>query len=633
MHEFSARAASDQAHLRLMETTDLHVHVFPYDYFSDRPVDTVGLARSAALIDRLRDEAANTVLVDNGDVLQGNPMGDFIAFERGLADAEGHPMIRAMNAVRFDAATIGNHDFNYGLEFLLRALAGADFPFVCANAATALGATPAEDSTLVPPFVLLDRTLIDGGGARHPIRIGLIGFLPPQIVTWDRRHLEGRVVTRDIVETARAHVPRMKAAGADLIVALAHSGIGEPTHVAGQENASLPLAAVEGIDVVMTGHQHLAFPGPGFDGLAGVDAEKGELHGKPAVMGGFWGSHVGVIDLMLERQGKGWRIVAQQSTLRPIARRNDDGSVTALVDSAPAVLEAVAREHAQTLDYIRRPAGWTTTPIHSYFALLAEDPSIQIVTDAQRWYVRDLLKGTDHADLPLLSAAAPFKSGGRAGPDYYTDIPAGPLALRHVADLYLYPNALRAVLVDGAGLKAWLERSAGIFNRIAPGRQDQPLVDPDFPSYHFDVIDGVSYEIDVSQPSRFGPKGEMLDAGASRIVNLAWQGRPVTPEMTFVLATNNYRAGGGGFFPGTGGDTTILEAPDGNRDVLLRYIAEHRIVAPAADGNWRLAPLPGTSVLFDTSPKAVRLLERLPGLAAEPVGRTPDGFARLRIRL
>lgn len=633
MHEFSARAKANQTHLRLMETTDLHVHVFPYDYFADRPVETVGLARGAALIARLRAEALNTLLVDNGDFLQGNPMGDFIAYERGVADGAPHPIIRAMNAVGFDAATLGNHDFNYGIDFLLDVLASATFPFVCANVATALGPTPAEDRTLLAPYALLDRLLTDGVGTCHPIRIGLIGFLPPQIVTWDRRHLEGRIATRDIVEAARDHVPRMKAEGADLIVALNHSGIGEPVHVPWQENASVPLAAVDGIDVIMTGHQHLAFPGPGFADIAGVDATKGELHGKPAVMGGFWGSHVGVIDLMLERDRARWRIAGQQSRLQPIARRNGDGTVTPLVDSAPEVLDAVAADHAKTLAYIRRPVGWTSAPIYSYLTLLGDDPSIQVVTDAQLWYVREILAGTDYGDLPLLSAAAPFKAGGRAGPDYYTEVPAGPVAIRHVAGLYLYPNALRAVLVTGAELRAWLERSAGIYNRIAPGGYDQPLVDPDFPSYHFDVIDGVSYEIDVSQPRRFGPKGEVLDADAARIVNLAWQGRPVTDEMEFVIATNNYRAGGGGFFPGTGGDSTILEAPDSNRDVLLRYIAEHRTVAPAADGNWRLAPIPGTTVLFDTSPKAARFLDRLPSLAAEPIGITAEGFARFRIAL
>ena len=176
LHPYSARAASNQAHLRIMETTDLHVHVFPYDYYSDGPRDTVGLARTAALIDNIRDEATNSLLVDNGDFLQGNPMGDYIAYERGMKEGDLHPVIAAMNAVGFDASTLGNHEFNYGLDFLMKSLAGAAFPIVSANVVREMGATPRDDTPLIPPYVILDRNLTDGAGETHPIKIGLIGF-------------------------------------------------------------------------------------------------------------------------------------------------------------------------------------------------------------------------------------------------------------------------------------------------------------------------------------------------------------------------------------------------------------------------------------------------------------------------
>ena len=306
LHPFSARAASNQAHLRIMETTDLHVHVYPYDYYSDKPVDTVGLARTAAHIDAIRAEATNTMLVDNGDFLQGNPMGDYIAYERGMAEGDMHPVIKAMNTLGYDASTLGNHEFNYGLDFLQKSLAGADFPVVSANVATRTGASPTQDQTLLKPFVILDRQVTDGDGTSHPIRVGIIGFVPPQIMNWDRKHLEGNVEARDIVTTARAYIPQMKEEGADIIIALSHSGIGSADWTEGMENASVPLAALDGIDAVMTGHSHLVFPSPTYAEFAGVDAEKGLIHGKPAVMGGFWGSHLGVIDLMLElRPGNG----------------------------------------------------------------------------------------------------------------------------------------------------------------------------------------------------------------------------------------------------------------------------------------------------------------------------------------
>jgi 2',3'-cyclic-nucleotide 2'-phosphodiesterase/3'-nucleotidase len=293
----------------------------------------------------------------------------------------------------------------------------------------------------------------------------------------------------------------------------------------------------------------------------------------------------------------------------------------------------VQKEHDDTLAYVRRAVGKTSAPLHSYFALVADDPSVQIVSIAQKWYIEQMLTGTEYEGLPILSAAAPFKAGGRGGPEYYTDVPAGDVAIKNVADLYLYPNTARAVKVTGAQLKGWLERSAGMFNQITPGAPDQVLLNPSFPSYNFDVIDGVSYQIDLSQPSRFGPKGEPLNPDAQRIVNLTYNGAPVTDDMEFVIATNNYRAGGGGDFPGAKGDTIIFEAPDTNRDVIVRYIVEQGTINPSADANWSFKPLPGTSVLFDTGPAAKAYMADVKGVRIEEAGDGPDGFARFRIGL
>ncbi|GFE65600.1 bifunctional 2',3'-cyclic-nucleotide 2'-phosphodiesterase/3'-nucleotidase [Litoreibacter roseus] len=633
LHPFSARAAANQAHLRIMETTDLHVHVFPYDYYADKPRDTVGLARTASIIEAIRAEATNSLLIDNGDFLQGNPMGDYIAYERGMKEGDAHPIITAMNTLGFDASTLGNHEFNYGLDFLSKSLAGADFPIVSANVIKTLGSSPTQDETFIPPYVILDHTVTDGSGADHQIRVGLIGFVPPQIMIWDRRHLEGNVQARDIIETAQAYVPQMKEQGADLIIALSHSGIGPAQHSDGMENASVPLAALDGIDAVLTGHHHQVFPSSSYDGIAGVDTAAGTIHGKPAAMGGFWGSHLGLIDLMIEQSGNAWKIVNHTSEARPISERNEDRSITALVDSDEAVLDSVRAEHEATLAYVRRAVGKTDAPLHSYFALVADDPSVQIVSIAQSWYIAQMLAGTEYADLPLLSAAAPFKAGGRGGAEYYTDVPKGDVAIKNVSDLYLYPNTARAVLITGAQVKDWLERSAGIFNQIAPGEADQVLLNPDFPSYNFDVVDGVTYEIDLRQPSKFDEKGGLINPDANRIQNLQYNGAPIDPEAQFVVATNNYRAGGGGDFPGAGGDTIIFEGPDTNRDVIVRYIVEQGTISPRADANWTFAPMPNTSVLFDTGPSAAEYVETVEGVDIEPAGDGPDGFSRFRIAL
>lgn len=631
LHPYSANASANQVHLRFMETTDLHVHVFPYDYYGDRPSDTVGLARTASIIKDIRAESTNSMLIDNGDFLQGNPMGDYIAYERGMKEGDMHPIIQAMNTLGFEASTLGNHEFNYGLDFLMKALAGADFPVVSANIAKEMGASARDDKTLLKPYVIMDKMVKDGAGNDHAIKIGLIGFVPPQVMNWDRKHLEGKVQARDIIETAEAYVPEMKEAGADIILALSHSGIGSADHTDGMENASVPLAQVAGIDALMTGHNHLVFPSDKFADFAGVDVAKGTIHGKPAAMGGFWGSHLGLIDLMLEKDGNEWKVITSTTEARPISKRGEDRKVTALVESQEAVLASVQKEHDETLAYVRRSVGKTDAPLHSYFALVADDPSVQIVSQAQLWYIADMMKGTQWEGLPILSAAAPFKAGGRGGPDYYTDVAKGDVAIKNVSDLYLYPNTVRAVEISGAEVKDWLERSAGMFNQVEMGKTDQELLNGDFPSYNFDIMDGVTYKIDLTQPSKFDSKGELINADANRIVDLQFNGEPVDPAARFVVATNNYRASGGGKFPGALGDTVIFEGPDTNRDVIVRYIVEQGTINPSADANWTFKELPGTSVVFDTGPKAKEYAADVKGVKIEEAGEGPEGFSRFRI--
>lgn len=622
--------------LRLIQTTDLHGHVMSYDYRGDQASDGIGLARLARLIRAARDGVANSLLMDTGDALTGSALGDLHGMDgpdQGTAGGDTHPMIAAMNHLAHDAATLGNHDFNFGLDPLLQALAAARFPVVCANVATRSGPTPCDDLTLLPPWSILTRRVADQAGALHDLRIGVIGLVPPQIDQWDRHHLNGRIRTRDIVESAAAHLPAIKAAGADLVIALCHSGIAADPDARRAENAALQVAALPGVDVLLCGHQHRLFPGPTFDGIPGVDAKAGTLHGKPAVMAGFWGAHLGVIDLDLEHGSAGWRIAGHRSALWPVRIATD---ITPHSDD-PGIVALATPAHHRTLAHLRRPVGHSKAPVHSYFALVADDPSIQLVAEAQRQRVAELLEGTAEAGLPLLSAVAPFKAGGAAGPDYYTDVPAGPLNMGSLSDLYLFPNLLRAVRVSGATLLDWLEHAAGQFNHILRGGTDQVLRNPLFPSYNFDVICGLRYVIDPTQPARFSPDGTLQDAGAHRVSQVTCDGRPVRDSDEFIVATNSFRVdGGGGFAAAHQMQTVRLQAGPDKTDqtipeVLLAYIRQHGTVTPPTRPVWRFAPAPGTSVLYDSAPAAITALAGVCGPQIECAGMAPGGFSRFRL--
>jgi len=613
-----------------METTDLHMHILPYDYYNDRVDNSVGLSRLATLIEQSRTEFPNTLLFDNGDFLQGTPMGDYLAFEHQTGKTEPHPMIAAMNALQFDAATLGNHEFNYGLSYLEDSIADAGFPIVSANVLTTKGLSVQEDTGFLKPYVILDRSFRDKTGQTHLFKIGVIGFTPPQIVIWDKHHLKGRINTRDIIEAARVGVPEMKAAGADLIIALNHSGIAAPGSPEGMENAGVALAAVEGIDVLLCGHQHLLFPETGFPEIDGVDTCKGTILSKPAVMAGAWGSHLGVIDLELCQARDGWNIQHHDTAVHPIAERQADRTIKPLVSCDPKVLAAASEAHNNTLSYIRQSVGHSDVPLHSYFSRVAFSEALDTVCAAQAWYVKEMLSSTEHGQFPILSATAPFKAGGRGGPGFYTDIGRGEIAIRNIADLYLYPNTIRASRISGRELRNWLERAASAFCKIQRGIQKQPLLNPDFPAYNFDVIQGVTYQIDPSEPPRFSPDGFEIDRGANRISNLKRNGRPVSDTDQFIIATNNFRAEGAGHFPGTGQEKIIFRGPDTIRDILIRFFRKNLNLSHSLMENWCFTTLPETAAYFDSSPQALKYTKSTLGITPLP-DHNVEGFQRYRI--
>jgi len=479
----STALADSTVSLRILETTDIHTHLVNYDYYRDGESDTVGLAKVATLLKTARGEAENVVFIDNGDLIQGNPLGDYMAKERGLKDGDVHPVYKAMNLLGYDAANIGNHEFNYGLDFLGKSLAGANFPYVSANVFVDDGDdNPENDKPYFEPYVLLDREFTDNDGKVHKAKVGVIGFVPPQIMQWDKANLEGSVIAKDIVEMANKYVPEMREKGADIVIAVPHSGLSTMARNGMEENATYYLSEVDGIDAILFGHAHTVFPSETFADLEGVDIAKGTINGVAAVMPGFWGSHLGVIDLTFNVTDDGeWTVTDSLSDARPIYQR-EGRTVTPLVEADPEIIAAVKDEHEATIAYMREGVGTTSAPINSFFALVADDPSIQIVTNAQKWYLEKILNGSEYDGIPILSAGAPFKAGGRGGPDYFTDIPEGKIALKNVADLYIYPNTVSAVLLDGDQVREWLRNVSWPVQSDRPQQPRRTATDqPGFP--------------------------------------------------------------------------------------------------------------------------------------------------------
>ena len=326
--------------LRILETTDVHMTLLAYDYYQDKPSDDFGLAKTISLIKAARAQVPNSMLFDNGDLLQGNPLGDWVARVKPLQPRQIHPAYKVLNAIGVDAANIGNHEFNYGLPFLRQAIAGANFPYVSANVHLDAGRNdPANDAHAFTPYVILDRSFSDETGAKHAVKVGVIGFVPPQIMVWDKQNLEGKITVRDIQETARRLVPEMRAKGAQIVIAIPHSGFerGETPRFA--ENSVARLAEVPGIDAILFGHSHGEFPSAFFANYPKVDIAKGTINGVPAVMPGRWGDHLGVIDLKLDNASGAWKVADSRAEIRPIT---DRASRKPLVAADPMVAEHAA---------------------------------------------------------------------------------------------------------------------------------------------------------------------------------------------------------------------------------------------------------------------------------------------------
>jgi len=586
--------ANTKTTLALLETTDLHTNVMSYDYFKLAEDKSLGFERTATLINTARAEFPNTMLLDNGDTIQGTALSDYQSLVSPLACNQTLAMYKVMNLMKFDGSGIGNHEFNYGLPFLNQVTgskfdvdgvtngatpcAGPSFPQALANVYSAKTKAP-----LFSPYHIITKnvsaTQPDGKTVMTSVKVGIIGFTPPTIMSWDKRWLDGKVYTQGLVETATKFIPEMRSKGADLVVVISHGGLDNSAYDPNMENGNWHLSKVPGIDAMLIGHSHQMFPDAASTSaqfnLPGVDKVKGTVNGVPTVMANYWGKHLGLIKLDLVFDGAKWNVNSAGTKVEARSAQNPDKTYVAV---EPSIAAAVAAEHAATIQYVKTPIGTTNFNMSSYFADVGDVSAIEIVNQAQADYVSTYVAANlpQYKNLPVLSISAPFKSGFAGGNDY-TDVASGNVAINNAADLYLYPNTVYAVRVQGSDIKNWLETAAKRFNKIDPNlTTDQALISS-FPGYNFDMFTtpDLKYEIDVTQ------------AEGSRIKNLSYKGAAIDTAAYFIVATNNYRGSGGGNFPGIDMTKVIYASPDANRDVLISYIKSLKTLTLAKNGSDR----------------------------------------------
>jgi 2',3'-cyclic-nucleotide 2'-phosphodiesterase / 3'-nucleotidase len=547
----------------VLGTTDLHGHVFNWDYYTDAEFDDaqhndVGLAKIATLVADVRRGKGRerTLLIDAGDTIQGTQLAYYFARIEPITGKDGepgpvHPMAQAMNRIGYDAAALGNHEFNYGIPLLRTFEEQCDFPLLGANALDAATERPA-----FPPYVIRRMRVPHG----PDLRVGILGLTNPGIAIWDKANVQGKMVFPGLVRQAQKYVPRLRAAGADVVVVAAHSGASGTSSYGDAlpwvENAAAMVAEqVPGIDAILVGHAHVEIP---------QRVVHNKETGRPVVLSEplKWGERLTVFDIDVERVRGSWLVTSVRSQVLHSSDAAED----------PVIATMLRDEHNKVVAYVNTPIGRAVRAMSAAEARLKDTAILDFVNSVQAATVTGALSGADAA-LPVLSVNAPFSRTAA--------IPAGEVSIRDVAGLYIFDNTLEARRLTGAQLKDYLEYSAKYFRQLAPGAP----VDPDaltnaggVPDYNYDVVWGLSYDIDVAKP-----------AGA-RIENLTYQGAPVDPAREFVVAFNNYRASGGGGFPHVAQAPVVYAGAGEIRQLLIDWVREHTVIDPAefASVDWRL---------------------------------------------
>ncbi|MGW0416064.1 bifunctional metallophosphatase/5'-nucleotidase [Streptomyces collinus] len=562
----AAEAKGDARHVKrhaltVMGTTDLHGHVFNWDYFkdaeySDKAGNAMGLARISTLVEQVREEKGrcNTLLLDAGDTIQGTPLTYYYAKVDPITAKGGpvHPMAQAMNAIGYDAAALGNHEFNYGIETLRKFEDQLDFPLLGANAVDAKTLRPA-----FPPYYVKK---IHVPGA-PPVKVAVLGLTNPGIAIWDKAYVQGKLKFEGLEEQAAKWVPKLKALGADVVVVSAHSGTSGTSSYGDQvpyvENAAVNVARqVPGIDAILVGHAHLEIP---------ELKVTNDRTGKTVVLSEplCYAERLTLFDIELVFSKGRWTVESVSASLRDSKTVADDPKITKLLED----------EHAKVVAYVNQVVGRATDTLTTVDARYKDAPIIDLITKVQEDVVKAALAGTEYAALPVVAQASPFSRTSQ--------IPAGDVTIRDLSSLYVYDNTLVAKLMTGAQLRAYLEYSAEYYVQTAAGTavDVEKLTNAGGrPDYNYDYVSGFAYDIDVAQ------------AAGSRIKNLTYNGAALDDAQQFVLAVNNYRANGGGAFPYVATAKELWSESTEIRTRIAEWVTAKGVLNPKdfASVDWKL---------------------------------------------
>ena len=546
--------------LTVLGTTDLHGNVYNWDYFKDAVYrdsagNHVGLAKAATLIKAVRAERGpdTCITLDAGDTIQGTPLAYYYAKIDPITSGSKHPMAQSMNLVGYDAAALGNHEYNYGLDLLRTWEDQLNFPLLSANSVDWDTGQP-----VFRPYVM--KTVKVPGS--KPVKVGILGLVTPGVAIWDRANVEGKVKFPGIVEQAALFVPRLKAAGADVVVVSVHSGADTSSSYGDAlpypENAATLMAEqVPGIDAVLVGHAHKEIP-QRF--VTNEQTGKQVLLSEPL----YWGMRVTVMDLDLVKVRGQWQVASSGATTLNSNTAPEDPEIAALLRDS----------HETVRDYVNSVIGECLSPMSASTSRYEDTAAMDFINHVQADAVKQALVGTPQENLPLLSIAAPFNKNAA--------IPAGAVTVRDVAGLYIFDNTLLAIVLTGAQVKDYLEYSSRYFKKVsgtgpfAPDDLTNAVTDTapnGTPDYNYDIMGGLdaalTYDVDLAK-----------DPG-QRILNLSYDGAAIDMSGEFVIAINNYRQSGGGNFPHVTSAPVVYNRQIEIRQLLIDWVSAQGVIDPS----------------------------------------------------